>query len=129
MNDEVRNSALSPIRILLIEDNEHDRFAFERSLCNSATAFEISVCGRAEEALEILAASKDYFDVVVADYDLPGMTGMDFYRKIQHMNHLPPIVMLIGAGSEDLAVEALQTGFYDYIIKDPGQGYLKLLPL
>ena len=37
--------------------------------------------------------------------------------------------MLTGAGSENLAVEALQAGIYDYIIKDPDQGYLKLLPL
>jgi len=127
--DKARNYISSPISILLIEDDEHDQFAFKRSLRNSATAFEISVCERAEEALEIIAASKASFDVVVADYDLPGMTGMDFYRKIQHTNHLPPFVMLTGAGSEDLAVEALQIGFYDYIIKDPDQGYLKLLPL
>jgi PAS domain S-box-containing protein len=129
MNKEARNSRSSPIRLLLIEDNEHDQFAFERSLRNSETAFEISVCERAEEALEILTASRDSFDIVVVDYDLPGITGMDFYRKMQHMNRLPPFVMLTGAGSENLAVEALQAGFYDYIIKDPGQGYLPLLPL
>jgi len=129
MNDEARNPISSPIRILLIEDDEHDQFAFERSLRNSETAFEISVCERAEEALKILPANKDSLDLVVVDYDLPGITGMDFYRKMQHMNHLPPFVMLTGAGSENLAVEALQAGFYDYIIKDPSQGYLKLLPL
>jgi PAS domain S-box-containing protein len=129
MIDETQNSVSSPIRILLIEDNEHDRTAFERALRKSETAFEISVCEKAEEALDKLPANKDLFDLVVVDYDLPGMTGMDFYREQQHVNNLPPFVMLTGAGSENLAVEALQAGMYDYIIKDPGLGYLKLLPL
>ena len=129
MIDETQNSVSTPIRILLIEDNEHDRAAFERALRKSETAFEISVCEKAEEALDKLPANKDFFDLVVVDYDLPGMTGMDFYREQQHVNNLPPFVMLTGAGSENLAVEALQAGMYDYIIKDPGLGYLKLLPL
>jgi PAS domain S-box-containing protein len=129
MMDKVQDSVSSPINILLIEDNEHDRAAFERALRKSETAFKISVCERAEEALDKLAASKNSFDLVVVDYDLPGMNGMDFYRRQQHTQKLPPFVMLTGAGSENLAVEALQAGMYDYIIKDPGQGYLKLLPL
>jgi signal transduction histidine kinase len=37
--------------------------------------------------------------------------------------------MLTGAGSEDLAVKALKAGMADYLVKDPGEGYLNLLPL
>jgi signal transduction histidine kinase len=128
MNDNIHGSASSPIRILLIEDSEHDRAAFERALHNSGGAFRISVCEKAENALGKLAAGKNSYDLVVVDYDLPGMNGMDFYRSLKNRNNLPPFVMLTGAGSENLAVEALQAGMYDYIIKDPGQGYLKLLP-
>ncbi len=129
MLDKTRDSVSSPISILLIEDNEHDRAAFERALRKSATVFEVSVCERAEEALDMLSAGKDFFDLVVVDYDLPGMTGMAFYRQVRNMKGLPPFVMLTGAGSENLAVKALQAGMYDYIIKDSGQGYLKLLPI
>jgi PAS domain S-box-containing protein len=39
------------------------------------------------------------------------------------------MVILTGEGSQQLAVEALKAGVYDYIIKDPGQGYLDLLPV
>ena len=129
MNDDARNIASSPIRILLVEDNEHDRVAFESALRNSEAAFEISVCERAEEALQVLPASKESFDLVVINHDLPGMTGMEFYRRIQHMKKLPSLVMLINVGSENLAVEALRNGIHDYIIKDTGLVYLKLLPL
>jgi len=51
------------------------------------------------------------------------------YFPIVHEKNLPPFVMLTSVGSEKLAVEALQAGMYDCIFKDPGQGYLKLLPL
>jgi len=129
MIDATPNSASSPIRVLLIEDSEHDRAAFKRALGKSETAFDITVCEKAEEAAAILSADPGSFDLVVVDYDLPGMTGLDFYRQQQHLKHLPPFVMLTGAGSENLAVRALQAGMYDYIIKDPGLGYLKLLPL
>ncbi len=127
--NEIQDSASRPISILLIEDNEHDRAAFERALRKSETAFEILICERAEEALDKLSDSQESFDLVVVDYDLPGMTGLDFYRQHQQVKNLPPFVMLTGAGSENLAVEALQAGMYDYIVKDPGMGYLKLLPL
>ena len=119
----------SSISVLLVEDNEHDRMAFERSLRNSDADFEISVCERAEDALVELEAGENSLDVVVVDYDLPGMTGMDLYRRLQNAKNLPPFLMLTGAGSEHLAVEALKSGMYDYIIKDPGLGYLGLLPL
>ena len=59
MNDKARNTALSPIRILLVEDNEHDRVAFRRALRNSEAAFEISVCERAEDALDMIPANKE----------------------------------------------------------------------
>ena len=126
---KAHSTVSSTISILLIEDNVHDRAAFERALHNSSIAFSVSVCDKAEEALHELAAGRNAYDLVVVDYDLPGMNGMDFYRRLKKSNNLPPFVMLTGTGSENLALEALQAGMYDYIIKDAEQGYLKLLPL
>jgi len=128
MTNKTSSTGSSPIRILLIEDNAHDRSAFERALHNSSIVFSVSVFEKAETALPELAGDRKAYDLVVVDHDLPGMTGMEFYRRLEHGNNLPPFVMLTGAGSENLAVEALQAGMYDYIIKDPEQGYLKLLP-
>ena len=119
----------SPVSVLMVEDNKPDRAAIESALRRSEIAFKISVCEKAEDALDVISTNKESIDMVVVDYDLRAMSGMDFYRQLEHMENLPPFVMLINAGSENLAVEALQAGIYDCIIKDPGQGYLKLLPL
>jgi signal transduction histidine kinase len=119
------------LKVLLIDDNEHDRVAFQRALKPERTRWEVVEADRAEEVFELLKHGHDPFDVVVIDYDLPGMDGLSFYKSLRsgRDENLPPCVMLTGAGTELVAVEALKVGLYDYIVKDPNQGYLKLIPL
>lgn len=58
----------SPLRILLVEDNEHDRLAFRRAFEKAQAAYEITECVRAEDALERLRADASSFDLVVVDH-------------------------------------------------------------
>jgi PAS domain S-box-containing protein len=118
----------SPIRILLVEDNEHDRTAFNRAFKKSGVACEITECIRGEKALEQLDGNASSFDVVVVDHVLPGMSGLDLCTELIDKETDLPLVILTGKGSEQLAVEALKAGVTDYIIKDPVEGYLDLLP-
>jgi PAS domain S-box-containing protein len=119
----------APLRILLVEDSEHDAAAFHRALRKASTLCDIALCERAEEALTRLYDQTSSFDLVVADYKLPGMSGLELYRELRTSNILIPLVLLTGAGAEYLAVEALKAGVDDYIIKDASQGYIDLLPL
>ncbi|MEJ2100595.1 MAG: response regulator [Desulfobacterales bacterium] len=118
-----------PLNILLIEDNEHDRVAFQRAMKIGDVDCRIAFCERAEEAADLLKNADDAYDLVVLDFDLPGMNGLDFFKKMKRKKNLPPFVMLTGAGSEKLVVQALQTGMYDYVVKDAQMGYLNLLPV
>jgi len=118
-----------PLRILLVEDSEHDQMAFRRALDKSSRAFEVTACQRGEDVPAALQAGSESFDVLVLDHNLPGMNGLETFRALKEKSDLPPVIMLTGAGSEILAVTALQAGMDDYIIKDPNQGYLQLLPL
>jgi len=117
------------LNILLIEDNEHDRIAFKRAMKMGYVDCRITTCERAEEADTLLKSTGNVFDLVVLDFDLPGMNGMDFFKKMSRKKNLPPFVMLTGAGSEELVVRALQAGMYDYVVKDDQMGYLNLLPV
>ena len=119
----------SPLRILLVEDDENDSLAFRRAFKKSQVSCEITECVRAEEALARLRADASSFDLVVNDYGLPGMSGLDLCKELLDEEIPLPLVMLTGSGSEQLAVEALKAGVDDYMIKDPGQGYLNLLPV
>ena len=117
------------MHILLVEDNEHDRAAFHRALRKSEITCQISECHKAEQALELLCSGERSFDLVVIDYGLPGMSGMELFERASVKTNLPPFVMLTGSGSEQVAVEALKAGVADYVVKDPAQSYLQLLPV
>jgi len=118
-----------PLRILLVEDKESDVLAFRRAFKKSDVPCEITECIRAEEALSQLSADASQFDLVVIDHGLPGMSGLDLSKEIIEEKISLPLVILTGRGSEQLAVEALKAGVDDYMIKDPSQGYLSLLPV
>ncbi len=126
---------LPPLRILLVEDSEHDQLAFQRAFQESRIPVEITSVVRAEDALAHLmpdgpmASAPVAFDLVVADYKLPGLSGLDLFKTLLAKQVALPLVLLTGRGSEYLAVEALKAGVDDYMIKDPERGYLDLLPL
>ena len=125
----MNQSPASPIRILLIEDDIHDQTAFRRAIDRSTQPFTLTIRERAEEIFAALNENGAAYDIVVIDYNLPGMNGLECYRQLGQREDAPPFVMLTGAGSEDLAVKALKAGMADYLIKDARSGYLNLLPL
>ncbi len=110
------------LRILFIADNPHDRIAFRRAM----QGCDITDCERASEAEACLAGGN--FTLVVVDNHLPGSGGLELCRQLLRKQIQLPLVLLTGSGSEQLALEALQAGVDDYIIKDPAGGYLRLLP-
>ncbi len=120
------NNQGSLLRILLVEDSKHDRFAFREALAKGNV--EITECVRAEEALDRLRNNPDSFDLVVSDYKLPGISGLEFLRKLLDDEVSLPLILLTGSGSEHIAAEASRVGVDDYIVKDPHGDYLNLLP-
>lgn len=120
---------LSPICILLVEDNEHDWMVFHRAMQKETGGCDITVCHRAEDAEELLKSGSKTFDIVALDFDLPGINGLEFFKRVRRLPNLPPFVMLTGAGTEALAVQSFKAGIHDYVVKDAGMGYLNLLPV
>jgi signal transduction histidine kinase len=117
------------IRVLLIEDNEMDVDIFVRVLKKNNSSMEVTHFFDPEEALSQLLEDTSLFDVVVTDYNMPGMDGLELCNILLTQGIQLPLILLTGTGSENLAVEALKAGVNDYIIKDVDGGYLKLLPV
>lgn len=127
----IAESPPDPLRIMLVEDNEHDRIAFRRATGKNGLSFQMDEYDRGEEALDRLSANPTTADVIVVDYDLPGITGLELFEDLKERIgelRLPPFLMLTGAGTEDVAVRAIKAGIYDYVVKDPEDRYLNLLP-
>lgn len=112
----------------MVEDDPEDRQLFRMALERGGLRPEIVECRRAEEALGQLEDG-GVFDLLVADHQLPGMQGLELCRHLLETTEPAfAIVLLTGAGSEDVAIQALKAGVHEYIIKG-SLGYLELLPI
>jgi len=56
-------------------------------------------------------------DCVLLDYRLPDGDGLDCLRKIRQRHPDVPVIIITGAGSEEIAVEAMKLGATDYVVK------------
>jgi DNA-binding response OmpR family regulator len=103
------------LRVLVAEDEE----SFLRVLTavlESTKRFTVYPCEEGEEAIEALKRS--HFDVAILDHKMPGLSGLNVMQWIHEQKLDLPVIMLTGAGSENIAVEAMKLGAYDYIRKD-----------
>lgn len=57
-------------------------------------------------------------DIVIADYNLPGYTGLDALAHVRRSDPLLPFILVSGALGEERAVEALRAGASDFVLKD-----------
>jgi len=97
-------------------------------LCSQVLAkdnFKVTVASSAEEGLAY--CSTTHYDVVLTDYQMPSLNGLEFLISLKQFDDAPPVVILTGHGCEEIAVQAMKLGAVDYIVKDDKQGYLKLL--
>ncbi len=111
------------IRLLLVDDDIVDQIAFERLVKNQRLNYAYTTAGSKAEAQKVMARKK--FDVVIADYRLGDGTVFELFDHFKGL----PVIVITGAGNEEVAVEAMKKGAYDYLIKDSAGRYLKTLPL
>ena len=69
----------------------------------------------AETALQAL--NKEKFDLVVTDFKLPGMNGLEFLRAVRRANADLPVVVMTAYGTVESAVDAMKAGASDYVLK------------
>ena len=107
-----------------MEDNPDHRLLERKSLETLGAGTEVLAVSNAVEGARGL--NEQHFDLVIADYQMPGMDGLTFLRTLNQQGIDVPVVIVTGVGSEGIAVEALKLGAQDYLLKD--MGYLDLLP-
>ncbi|MEW5976556.1 MAG: response regulator [Acidobacteriota bacterium] len=113
-----------PVKVLVVEDNADQLLLTERALKRFNSEMQVTSVRTGRECLDRLA--REYFSVVIMDYSLPEMNGMEVMERIRQGGRDVPVVMVTGQGDEQIAVQAMKAGAYDYVVKT--QGYLKSLP-
>ena len=72
-----------------------------------------------EEAFEAytLASFDKPFDIIITDWNMPVMNGLEFVKKVRVVNKEIPIVMVTTEGGKMSVLEALRAGVNNYIVK------------
>jgi signal transduction histidine kinase/ActR/RegA family two-component response regulator len=115
-----RPSTRGRVRLLVVDDSLDHRTLIARRL--ERTGMRVLTASTAQEALEQV----DDVDLVLLDYRLPGVDGLHLLRAIRDRVHPPSVIMVTGAGSTEVAVEAMRAGAINYVPKD--HGYVEALP-
>ena len=117
---------LKDARVLVVDDNETCRKVLVQQC--SAWGLNVSAVASGKEALALLrtkAHLRDYFDVVLLDQNMPGMTGMQLAAKIKEdpsLNHDILVIMLTGISNAPSKVVARNAGIKRILAK-PVAGY------
>jgi DNA-binding response OmpR family regulator len=105
------------LRVLLVDDEPSYIKVVALGL-REECGLDVLVASSGQEAIELLESDKDGFDVVVLDYLMPGLTGLDVLRWMNQTGIETPVLILTAVGSETVAVESMKLGAYDYCRKE-----------
>ena len=100
-------------RVLVVDD--------DASMCDMLVSdlgelgFEVKARTAAPAALEALVASE--FDAVVADLNMPGMSGLELCERIVASRPDVPVIVITAFGSIQTAIAAIRSGAYDFVTK------------
>jgi two-component system cell cycle sensor histidine kinase/response regulator CckA len=113
----------TPLRVMVIENAMADAELNLHELQHAGFQCRPHIVGTREEFLDHLR--RFHYDIVLADYRLPGWTGMDALSVIRKSGSEIPFILVTGTLGEEIAVECIRQGVTDYVLKD----HLARLPL
>ena len=104
--------------LLIIDDCSEDREVYHEYLSSdSQYSYQFLEASLARDGLDLFRTQ--HCDAILLDFRLPDMDGLEVLEKLQNApeGNCPPVIMLTGQGSEELAVRGMKQGIQDYIVK------------
>ena len=111
------------LRILLIEDNPADA-RLTRELLREVGSITLDLVHADTLAAGLALLAAQEFAVVLADLSLPDAQGLETVRRLREADARVPLVVLTGLDDERIAVEMLQSGAQDYLVKGHREGHV-----
>jgi DNA-binding NtrC family response regulator len=99
--------------MMLVDDEE--RFLATTSKLLERMGYCVLTAAGGAQALELLSSNP--VDVVVLDVKMPGMDGIDALREIKRRFPMVEVIMLTGHATVESAIDGMQSGAFDYLIK------------
>ena len=109
------------MRVLLIEDNPGDARLMQMYITESSLGgFKVEVVDRLSKAK--FALDKARPEVVLLDLSLPDSRGLETFERARKLCPQVPIIVLTGLDDETVALQAVQAGAQDYLVKSRTEG-------
>jgi DNA-binding NtrC family response regulator len=101
------------IRILVVDDEELIRWSLQQALLKLGISVDVASSG--EEALDMLGKSE--YDIVITDYKMPGLSGIDLLAKIKEMGMNSLVILISAFLSHSSLKQASEYGAYKCVDK------------
>ncbi|MBC8439996.1 MAG: sigma-54-dependent Fis family transcriptional regulator [Deltaproteobacteria bacterium] len=99
--------------ILVIDDDDQLRISFCKLLKEENYAVLSAASG--EAGIDIV--EQNPLDLVILDMRLPGINGMETFKRIRKIDSKLPVIIVTAYGTTEIAIEATKMGAYDYVLK------------
>jgi two-component system NtrC family response regulator len=104
---------MNPARILVVDDDDNLRWVLQTQL--EQMGYSVATAADGASALETI--DKEPPALVLTDWKMPGMSGMELLEQIRRDNPEIPVLIMTAFGTIQSAVQAMRSGAYDYLTK------------
>jgi len=112
------------LRVLIVDDNKDHQLLMQAFIVESIKDVYVDFSDTGKDCL--LKLSEETYNILIIDFSLSETNGLELFRNIIQKEVDIPVIMVTGFGNENIAVEAMKLGAYDYIVKS--DAYLGKLP-
>jgi len=100
-------------RILVIDDEK--RICDSLSVLLTDSGFEVAVFENSDDAAQEIKTGN--FDIIISDIKMPGLSGLDLLKLARKVDPQAMVILMTGFASLESAIEAINQGVYDYLLK------------
>jgi len=112
----VPDDPIKGLRILVVEDQLPQR-TFIVDMLNSIGCRDVMTAGDGADALSFLEEQGEDVDVILCDWLMPRMSGIELLRKVRRTRPDLPFIMQTGNGTLDAVMEARREGVTAFVVK------------
>lgn len=104
------------LKVLIVDDQIEAR-QMMRQMMMELGVTQIFDAPSGAEALSFIDSAYDFIDMIICDWNMPGMTGIELLRQLRTVDQDMPFLMVTGRGDKDSVIEAKGSGVSGYIRK------------
>jgi len=109
-------SELCALKVLLVDDQSEAR-AMIRNMLMEMGVTQIFEAPDGREALKFMDSAFDFINLIVCDWNMPSMTGVELLRQLRTVDPDMPFLMITGRSDVESVIEAKSSGVTAYIRK------------